>query len=414
MFDMADVSPPKHDAPEDYWLLPEVLHGKDASDPADFLALDSLLTPAERHGRDRVRQFVEAELQPHTREWFRTKPPLRELVRLFGRHRMFGSLIGRAAQIQPAVAFGLQMLELEAGDTGFRQLVSTQDNLVMFALAEYGSPEQRTEWLPQLTTGDAIGCFALTEPDAGSDIAGMETVAKRDGSDWVLNGRKRWITNGVDADVAIIWAKTEQGIRGFVVPTRTKGFSAADIADKVSMGHSSSADIDLSDVRLPESALLPLATGPRAPLSCTSEARYGILWGAAGAARDCFHAALRRSLERTQFGRPLAAFQLTQQRLAVMCAKVSHATMLALHLGRLREQGRVTAAQLSLGKLQNVLIGLEVAREARSLHGGDGITTEFSPVRHMLNLEAVSTYEGTHEIHTLAVGRALTGVDAFR
>jgi glutaryl-CoA dehydrogenase len=242
----------------------------------------------------------------------------------------------------------------------------------------------------------------------------MRTVARRDGRDWVLNGQKRRISNGVDADVAIVWAKTEEGMRGFVVPTKSKGFSAVDIADKVSMRHSSSTELTLSDVRLPESALLPLASGVRAPLSCTSEARYGILWGAAGAARDSFHAALWRSLERTQFGRPLAAFQLTQQRLAVMCAKVCHATMLAIHLGRLREHGHATAAQLSLGKLQNVQLGLEVAREARALHGGDGITLEFSPMRHLLNLEAVSTYEGTYEIHTLAVGRALTGIDAFR
>ena len=410
---MTNVSFPEQDAVRE-WLLPEVLHGKYASDPTDFLALDSLLSPAERNERDVVRQFVETELRPHTREWFKTKPPLRELTRLFGQHRMFGRLIGQAAQIPPAVSFGLQMLELEAGDTAFRQLVSTQDNLVMFALARYGSPEQRAEWLPQLATGEAIGCFALTEPGAGSDIAGMRTVARHDGRDWVLNGQKRWITNGVDADVAIVWAKTEGGIRGFVVPTKTKGFSAIDIADKVSMRHSSSTELNFSDVRLPESALLPLGSGPRPPLSCTSEARYGILWGAAGAARDCFHAALSRSLERTQFGHPLAAFQMTQQRLAEMCSKVCHATMLAFHLGRLREQGRVTAAQLSLGKLRNVQAGLEVAREARALHGGDGITLGFSPIRHLLNLEAVSTYEGTHEIHTLAVGRALTGIDAFR
>lgn len=411
---MPNVSLSDYDAAGQKWLLPEVLHGKDASDPIDFLALDSLLSPAERNERNIVRQFVEKELKPHAREWFKAKPPLRELTRLFGHHGMFGKLIGAAAQVPPSVSFGLQMLELEAGDTSFRQLVSTQDNLVMFALAEYGSPAQRSEWLPQLTSGEAIGCFALTEPDAGSDVSGMSTVARRDGPDWVLNGRKRWITNGVDADVAIVWAKTEEGIRGFVVPTKTKGFSAADIADKVSMRHSSSSDITLSDVRLPEAASLPQATGVRAPLSCTSEARYGILWGAAGAARDSFHAALWRSLERTQFGRPLAAFQLTQQRLAVMCSKVCHATMLAIHLGRLREQGHATAAQLSLGKLQNVQIGLEVAREARALHGGDGITMDFSPMRHLLNLEAVSTYEGTYEIHTLAVGRALTGIDAFR
>lgn len=411
---MTNVSLSDQDAASKQWLLPEVLHGKDASDPTDFLAIDSLLSPAERNERHAVRQFVEDKLKPHIRDWFKTKPPLRELARLFGRHRMFGRLIGPVAQTPPAVSFGLQMLELEAGDTAFRQLVSTQDNLVMFALAQYGSPEHRAEWLPRLATGEAIGCFAMTEPTAGSDVAGMRTVAQRSGRDWILNGHKRWITNGVDADVAIAWAKTDEGIRGFVVPTRTKGFSAVDIADKVSMRHSSSTELTFTDVRLPESALLPLASGARAPLSCTSEARYGILWGAAGAARDCYEAARWRSLERTQFGRPLAAFQLTQQRLAVMCAKVGHATMLAVHLGRLREQGRATAAQLSLGKLQNVQIGLDVAREARALHGGDGITLEFSPIRHLLNLEAVSTYEGTHEIHTLAVGRALTGIDAFR
>jgi glutaryl-CoA dehydrogenase len=411
---MSNISLPESDAAGQQWLLPEVLHGNDASDPADFLALDSLISPSERNERDLVRQFVDKELKPHAREWFKAKPPLRELTRLFGQYRMFGKLIGPAAQVPPSVSFGLQMMELEAGDTSFRQLVSTQDNLVMFALARFGSPDQCSEWLPQLATGDAIGCFALTEPDAGSDVSGMRTVAKRDGRDWVLNGQKRWITNAVDADVAIVWAKTEEGMRGFVVPTKAKGFSAADIADKVSMRHSSSTDISLSDVRLPESAMLPLATGVRAPLSCTSEARYGILWGAAGAARDSFHAALWRSLERTQFGRPLAAFQLTQQRLAMMCSKVCEATMLAIHLGRLREQGRATAAQLSLGKLKNVQLGFEVAREARALHGGDGITMEFSPMRHMLNLEAVSTYEGTYEIHMLAVGRALTGIDAFR
>jgi glutaryl-CoA dehydrogenase len=398
----------------DRWLLPEVRHGEAADDPLDFLALDTLLSSEEKSVRARTRKFIADELEPHISEWFQGRVPIRELGREFGRRGFFGSLIGSSNDTPPAVSFGLSMLEFEAADTGLRQFISTQDNLVMFALARYGSPEQRGEWLPRLRTGEAIGCFGMTEPQAGSDASGIRTFATRDGNDWVLNGRKRWITNAVDADVAIVWAQTEEGLRGFVVPTATKGFSAVDIAGKVSMRHSSSADLRLEDVRLPHTALMPLTKGVSAPLSCTNEARYGILWGAVGAARSSYEAALRRARERQQFGKPLAAFQMTQQRLVEMCSKVNRAGLLALHLGRLREAGRATAAQLSLGKLENVRIGLEVAREARAMHGGDGVTLGYPAIRHASNLEAVSTYEGTHEMHTLAIGKALTGVSAFR
>ncbi|CAG2160372.1 acyl-CoA dehydrogenase family protein [Cupriavidus numazuensis] len=398
----------------DEWLLPAVLHGESEAEPLDFLALQTLLTAEERNVQAATRKFAETTLAPEIKRWFSGRPPLRELAAEFGRQGLFGTMIGSGVTKPAAVAFGLRMLELEALDTSFRQLVSTQDNLVMFTLARYGSDEQCAEWLPQLRSGEALGCFGMTEPSAGSDPAAMRTVARRDGDDWVITGSKRWITNGVDADIAIVWAKTEDGMRGFLVPTRLKGFSAADINDKVSMRHSSSAQLELQDVRVPSSAMLPHAKGVHAPLSCTSEARYGILWGAVGAARACYDAALHRALDRMQFGNPLAAFQLTQQRLVAMCSKVNAAGLLAIHLGRLREAGCATAAQLSLGKLENVRAALEVARDARALHGGDGVTLTHSPIRHLLNLEAVSTYEGTHEIHTLAVGRALTGISAFR
>jgi glutaryl-CoA dehydrogenase len=313
-----------------------------------------------------------------------------------------------------ATAYGLACLELEAGDSGIRSLVSVQGSLAMFAIWRWGSEEQKQAWLPRMAAGEAIGCFGLTEPDSGSDPGSMRTRARRDGADWILHGQKMWITNGSIADVAVVWAATDDGVRGFLVPKGTKGFTTQDIHRKLSLRASITSELLLDDVRLPADALLPEATSLRGPLSCLNEARYGIVWGAAGAARACFEAALDYSAERVQFGRPIASFQLQQHKLATMALEVNRATLLALHLGRMKDEGRLLPEHVSMGKLGNVNAALEVARTARQVLGANGVTLEYPVIRHMNNLESVVTYEGTADIHALSVGAALTGIQAFR
>jgi glutaryl-CoA dehydrogenase len=305
-------------------------------------------------------------------------------------------------------------MELEAGDSGIRSLVSVQGSLAMYAIHRWGSEEQKQEWLPPMAAGEAIGCFGLTEPDAGSDPGAMRTRARRDGEDWILHGQKMWITNGSISDVAVVWARTDEGVRGFLVPKGTKGFSTQDIHRKLSLRASVTSELLLDDVRLPAGALLPEATSLRGPLSCLDEARYGIVWGAAGAARACFEAALEYSKERVAFGRPIAATQLQQHKLASMALEVNRATLLALHLGRMKDAGRLRPEHVSMGKLGNVNAALDVARTARQVLGANGVTLEYPVIRHMNNLESVVTYEGTADIHALVVGGALTGIQAFR
>jgi glutaryl-CoA dehydrogenase len=305
-------------------------------------------------------------------------------------------------------------MELEAGDSGVRSLVSVQGSLAMYAIHRWGSEDQKTEWLPKMAAGEAIGCFGLTEPDSGSDPGSMRTRAKRDGDEWVLHGSKMWITNGSIADVAVVWATTEEGVRGFLVPRDTPGFTTQDIHQKLSLRASVTSELLLDDVRLPDSARLPEATSLRAPLSCLNEARYGIVWGAAGAARACFEAALDYAKDRVQFGRPIASFQLVQGKLAQMAVEVNRAALLALHLGRLKDAGRLRPEHVSMGKLANVNAALEVARTARQVLGANGITLEYPVIRHMNNLESVVTYEGTADVHALVIGQALTGIQAFR
>jgi glutaryl-CoA dehydrogenase len=313
-----------------------------------------------------------------------------------------------------AVSYGLACLELEAGDSGFRSFVSVQGSLAMFPIHAFGSEEQKQEWLPRMAAGEAIGCFGLTEPDSGSDPGSMRTAARKDGSDWVLNGTKMWITNGGIADVAVVWARTDDGVRGFVVPTDTPGFTANNIHQKASLRASVTSELVLDNVRLPETAVLPGVVGLRGPLSCLNEARFGILFGAVGAARACYEATLDYSLSREQFGKPIAGFQLVQRKLVEMMISVNRSALVALHLGRLKDSGTITPAQVSFGKMDNVRQALDVAREARNSLGANGITLEYPVIRHMTNLESVYTYEGTNEIHTLTLGQAITGLAAFR
>jgi glutaryl-CoA dehydrogenase len=313
-----------------------------------------------------------------------------------------------------ATAYGIVCQELEAGDSGLRSFVSVQGSLAMFAIWRFGSEEQKQEWLPRMAAGEAVGCFGLTEPDAGSDPGSMRTTAKRDGGDWVLNGTKMWITNGSLADVAVVWARTEDGIRGFLVPRDTPGFTTQDIHQKMSLRASVTSELILDDVRLPAAAQLPEAEGLRAPLACLSEARFGIVFGAVGAARACYEAALEYAGSRVQFGKPIAAFQLTQAKLAQMLLKVNQGALLALHLGRMKDAGKLRPEHVSFGKLANVNAALEVCREARQVLGANGITLEYPVIRHMNNLESVVTYEGTAEVHALVLGQALTGHSAYR
>jgi glutaryl-CoA dehydrogenase len=383
--------------------------------PTDFLETDRLLSDEERDIRDAVRAFVRDRVVPHVGEWFEEARIPRELASELGKLGVLGMhLEGYGCAGTSATAYGLACMELEAGDSGVRSLVSVQGSLAMYAIHRWGSEEQRQEWLPRMAAGEAIGCFGLTEPDAGSDPASMRTRARRDGSDWILHGQKMWITNGSMADVAVVWARTDEGVRGFLVPKGTAGFTTQDIHRKLSLRASVTSELLLDDVRLPADALLPEATSLRGPLSCLDEARFGIVFGSAGAARACFESALQYSAEREQFGRPIASFQLQQQKLAMMALEVNRATLLALHLGRMKDGGTLRSEHVSMGKLANVNAALEVARSARQVLGANGITLEYPVIRHMNNLESVVTYEGTADIHALVIGGALTGIQAFR
>jgi glutaryl-CoA dehydrogenase len=383
--------------------------------PLDFLDVDRLLSDEERDIRDTVRAFVRDRVLPHVGDWFEEARIPLELARELGRIGVLGMhLSGYGCAGAGATAYGLACMELEAGDSGLRSLVSVQGSLAMYAIWRWGSEEQKQRWLPPMAAGEAIGCFGLTEPDAGSDPGAMRTRARRDGSDWLLHGQKMWITNGSVADIAVVWAVTDEGVRGFLVPKGTPGFSAQDIHRKLSLRASVTSELLLDDVRLPGDAVLPEVSSLRGPLSCLNEARFGIVFGAVGAARSCLQAALEYSRERVAFGRPIAATQLQQQKLATMAVEVNRAALLALHLGRLKEDGALLPEQVSMGKLANVGAALEVARTARQVLGANGVTLEYPVIRHMNNLESVITYEGTADIHALVVGGALTGHQAFR
>ncbi len=383
-------------------------------DASDLISFDSLLGAGEIAVRDKVRAFVQAEIKPHIADWYeRAYFPL-ELVPELAKLGVLGMhLDGYGCAGASAVEYGLAAAELEAGDSGIRTFVSVQGSLAMSAIHKFGSEEQKQQWLPKLAAGEAIGCFGLTEPTAGSDPAAMATFARRDGTAWVLNGSKRWIGLANVADVAIIWAQTEGGVRGFLVPTGTPGFSAVPIGGKLSMRASIQCEVTMDDVRLPADALLPGAEGLKGPLSCLNEARYGIAWGAMGAARDAFEDALAYSKQRLQFGRPLAGYQLTQQKLVDMALEINKGFLLALHLGRLKDAGTLAHHQISVGKLNNCREAIEICRQARTILGGNGITLDYSPLRHANNLESVRTYEGTDEVHTLILGQKLTGESAF-
>ena len=383
--------------------------------PRDFLDIDRLLDDEERLIRDTVRRFVADRVLPEVGTWFEEARIPLELARELGSLGLLGMhLEGYGCAGASATAYGLACMELEAGDSGVRSLVSVQGSLAMFAIHRWGSEEQKQEGLPRMAAGEALGCFGLTEPDSGSDPGSMRTRARRDGSDWILHGQKMWITNGSVAEVAVVWARTDDGVRGFLVPRGTPGFTTADIHRKLSLRASVTSELLLDDVRLPAGAMLPEATSLRGPLACLSEARYGIVWGAAGAARACFEAALSYAGERMQFGRPIASFQLQQQKLATMALEVNRATLLALHLGRMKDAGALRPEQVSMGKLGNVNAALEVARTARQVLGANGVTLEYPVIRHMNNLESVVTYEGTADVHALVIGQALTGIQAFR
>ena len=383
--------------------------------PRDFLDIDALLSDEERAIRDVVRAFVNDRVVPFVGDWFEQGTVPRELARELGRLGVLGMhLEGYGCAGASATSYGLACLELEAGDSGVRSLVSVQGSLAMYAIHRWGSEEQKQQWLPEMAAGDMIGCFGLTEPDAGSDPGSMRTRARRDGTDWILQGQKMWITNGSVADVAVVWAQTDDGIRGFLVPRGTEGFSTQEIHKKLSLRASVTSELLFDDVRLPAEALLPEATSLRGPLSCLNEARYGIVWGAIGAARACFEAALFYSQERIVFGKPIAATQLQQAKLADMATEVNRGILLAMHLGRMKDEGRLAPEQVSMGKLANVNSALHVARTARQVLGANGITLEYPVIRHMNNLESVVTYEGTADVHALVIGGALTGHQAFR
>jgi glutaryl-CoA dehydrogenase len=383
--------------------------------PRDFLGLDRQLSDEERDIRDTVRAFVADNVTPYVGDWFEQATIPLELARELGKLGVLGMhLEGYGCAGASATAYGLACMELEAGDSGIRSLVSVQGSLAMFAIWRWGSEEQKTEWLPRMAAGEAIGCFGLTEPDAGSDPGAMRTRAKRDGDDWILNGTKMWITNGSAAAVAVVWAATDDGIRGFVVPTDTPGFSTQDIHKKLSLRASITSELILDDVRLPADAMLPEAAGLRGPLSCLNEARYGIVWGAAGAARACFEAALAYAKERLVFGKPIADTQIQQYKLAQMALQVNRSALMALQLGRMKDSGVLRPEHVSMGKLGNVNDALDVARTARQMLGANGITLEYPVIRHMNNLESVVTYEGTADVHALVIGGALAGSSAFR
>jgi glutaryl-CoA dehydrogenase len=384
------------------------------ADPLDPLALDELLSEEELAVRDAVRRFVDERVLPDVGDWFERSEFPAEVragvadLGLLGMHLEGYGCLGASA-----TSYGLACMELEAGDSGLRSFVSVQGSLSMFPIHRYGSDEQRDAWLPRMAAGEVVGCFGLTEPDSGSDPARMRTNARRDGGDWIINGTKMWITNGGIADVAVVWAQTDGGVRGFLVPTDSPGFSTSDVHRKLSLRASVTSELVMDDVRLPDAAVLPGVTGMKGPLSCLTEARYGIVWGAMGAARACLASALEYAGARVQWGRPVAGFQLTQAKFADMTVQLQEGLLLAHHLGRMKDEGRLRPEQVSVGKLNNVRAALEIARSCRSILGASGITLEYPVIRHMNNLESVFTYEGTNEIHTLIVGHAVTGLRAF-
>jgi glutaryl-CoA dehydrogenase len=381
----------------------------------DLLRIDDQLTEDERLVRDTARAFARDRVLPHVADWFEAGILPREIAPEIGKLGLLGMhLTGYGCAGMGAVSYGVACREMEAADSGLRSLVSVQGSLCMFPIWKYGSEEQKQEWLPRMAAGEAIGCFGLTEPDHGSDPSGMATKAVRDGSDWLLSGTKMWITNGGIADVAVVWAATQEGIRGFLVPRAAKGFSTRNIHKKLSLRASVTSELHLDRVRLPADAMLPGVSGLKGPLSCLSEARYGIVWGVTGAARACLESAAEYSRTREQFGRKIGGFQLTQAKLAWMLADLARAQLLALHLGRLKEAGEITPEQISLGKMANVRTAIDIARQARTVLGANGITLEYPVIRHANNLESVLTYEGTEEIHTLALGQAITGLSAYR
>ena len=389
------------------------------SDVSDVLAIDSLLSAEERTVRERVRDFTNQRIRPGIAGWYEDAVFPLELAPELGELGVLGMhLEGYGCPGRSAVEYGLAAMELEAGDSGVRTFVSVQGSLAMTAIHKWGSEDQKQEWLPRMAAGELIGAFALTEPTAGSDPASMKTFARRDGSGddagWILDGAKRWIGLASVADVLVVWAMTDDGVRGFLVPAGTAGVTATPIGQKLSMRASIQCDITFDAVRLGPESLLPAARGLRGPFSCLNEARYGIAWGAMGAARDSYEAALAYSQERLQFGKPLAGYQLTQEKLVNMVLEIQKGTLLALHLGRLKDAGRLRPEQISLGKLNNVREALSIAREARTILGGNGITLDHSPLRHAANLESVLTYEGTDEVHTLILGQHITGLPAFR
>lgn len=387
-----------------------------AFDPMDPGGIDLILTEQEIAVRASVRALCERVIDPYVGEWFEAGaiPDIRGLTKELGALGLLGMhLEGYGCAGMSATEYGLACLELEASDSGIRSLVSVQGSLTMFAIWKWGSEDQKATWLPRMASGEAIGCFGLTEPDVGSDPSQMKSRARRDGNDWVLDARKMWITNGSVADVAVVWAMTDDGVRGFVVPTDTSGFSAPSIKHKMSLRASVTSELLLDGVRLPVDAALPGVIGLKGPLSCLNEARYGIVWGAMGAARSSFETALDYAGTRQQFGRPISAFQLTQQKLADMALELTKGTLLALHLGRAKDRGVLLPTQVSLGKLNNVREALAICRTARTILGANGVSLEYPVIRHMNNLESVLTYEGTVEMHTLIVGQALTGQNAF-
>ncbi|GAB2816485.1 acyl-CoA dehydrogenase family protein [Actinocorallia aurea] len=382
----------------------------------DVLRVDDQLSEDERLVRDTVRAFRNEAIDPYIAEWFESGTlPVRDLAKAMGRLGLFGMhLQGYGCAGSNAVSYGIACRELEAADSGLRSFVSVQGSLAMAAIHKYGSEEQKQRWLPGMAAGELIGCFGLTEPDHGSDPGSMRTRARRDGSDWILNGAKMWITNGSVADVAVVWARTEEGVNGFLVPADTPGLTRSDIKRKLSLRASVTSELAFDDVRLPADALLPGAKGLKAPLGCLSEARFGIVFGSVGAGRACYEAAVDYAGSREQFGRPIAGFQLTQEKLAWMEVALGQAGLTALHIGRLKDAGKVTPQQISFGKLANVRAALDVARQARTILGANGVTLEYPVLRHANNLESVLTYEGTQEIHTLVLGEAITGLSAYR
>jgi glutaryl-CoA dehydrogenase len=386
------------------------------SAPTDLLRIDDELNEEERLVRDTVRAFAADRIMPHIADWFEAGTLPRELAPELGKLGLLGMhLKGYGCAGMGPVAYGVTCREMEAADSGLRSLVSVQGSLAMFPIWKYGSEEQKQEWLPRMAAGEAIGCFGLTEPDHGSDPSSMTTRAEiHNGNDWILSGTKMWITNGSIADIAVVWAQTPDGIRGFLVPRGARGFTASNIHKKMSLRASVTSELHFDEVRLPADAVLPGVTGLKGPLSCLSEARYGILWGVTGAARSCYVAAAEYARTREQFGRKIGGFQLTQAKLAWMLADLSRAQLLALHLGRLKEAGKITPEQVSLGKMANVRTAIDIARQARTVLGANGITLEYPVIRHANNLESVLTYEGTEEIHTLALGQAITGLSAYR